>query len=127
MNSLCIRCGAFKSDFQGQCSACSFTPEEDIDVAKSRILSFPYTFTYGQDGETVETGRTRVELEAISYDIKNGKPYVFPDEELQAILLVWKEFQNVTPRQLFFDVIKWIAPVIIVVLVLIVFWFFKVG
>ncbi len=126
MNSICIRCGTFKSDFQGQCASCDFTPEEDVDIAKSRILSFPYTFTYGQDGDTIETGRTRFELEAISHDIKNGKPYEFPNEELRAILTVWQEFQNVTLRQLVMDAVKWAAPVV-VVLMLVVLWVLKVG
>jgi hypothetical protein len=127
MNSICIRFGNFKSDFQDSCSSCSFTPEEDIDVVKSRILSFPWIFTYGQDGETVETGRTSAELKVISNDIKNGKPYAYPEEELQALLLVWQESQNVTPRQLIIELIKWVAPVIIVIVIFVYFWFFKIG
>lgn len=99
MNAICIQCGTFKSDFQDQCPSCSFTPEEDIDIVKSRILGPPYTFTFGEDGETVETGRTQLELEAIAQDIMQGKKYIYSEEEISGVMEAYLPMKNMPPRE----------------------------
>jgi len=99
MDAICLRCGTFKSNFQAPCPSCNFTPEDDIDIAKSRILGPLYSFSFGEDGATVDTGRSRSELEAIALEIKQGRPYEFPAEELEGVLKVYLSVQSDSPRQ----------------------------
>ena len=100
MDAICLRCGTLKSDFQARCPSCNFTPEDDVDIAKYRILGPLYSFALGEDGATVDTGRSRTELEAIALEIKQGRPYEFPSEELEGVLKVYRSVQSVSPRQL---------------------------
>jgi len=85
-DSVCIRCGEFKRNFASRCNSCGFLPTEVNDIAKSRVLSFPYAFTYGGDGDTVETGRTLNELGEIAAGIQAGRPYDFPPEEVEGVI-----------------------------------------
>ena len=108
--ALCIRCGGFKKNHAVACPACGFLPANDLEVAQSRILDFPYSFSKGHDGGVVETGRSLSELQVISEQIKNGRPYVFPEEELAGVLEVWRQAKQTTPRQLWLALVKWLAP-----------------
>ena len=98
-NSVCIRCGTFKAEFQAKCPNCSFTPETDAEIAQSRALGPLYSFALGEDGGTVDTGRADAELQAISFQIRSGKPYEFPSEELAGVLAVYQAVQKDSPRQ----------------------------
>ena len=108
--AICIRCGSFKKNHVAVCPSCSFSPTDDEDIAKSRMLDFPYCFASGSDGEVVETGRTLAQLQVISEQIKSGKPYAFPSEELARVLQVWRQTKQTTPRELGLALAKWLAP-----------------
>ncbi len=108
--ALCIRCGSFKKSHTAACPSCSFLPASDVEIAKSRILDYPYSFARGACGEVVETGRTLTELQVIAEQIKSGKPYSFPEKELASVLEVWRQAKQTTPRQLWLALAKWLAP-----------------
>ena len=112
-NSVCIRCGTFKSEFQDRCPGCGFKPDMDIEIAQSRILGPPYAFSLGEEGIAVDTGRSYAELMAISLQIRNGKPYDFPEDELAGVLAVYNAAKRISPRQLWLTM----APLFIGVLV----------
>jgi len=114
--ALCFHCGDFKRVFSDKCSSCGFEPSEDLDVAKSRVLGAPWNFTIGVVGDAVETGRSRSELLAISEQIRGGKAYDFPVEELEGVLAAYRQAQATTPGQLMFALLKWLAPPILVAL-----------
>jgi len=42
-----------------RCASCGFKPEFAIDVVKSRILDKPHAVAVGENGDVIETGRTR--------------------------------------------------------------------
>ena len=77
------------------------------------MLDFPYSFASGPNGEVVETGRTLAELQVISEQIKSGKPYSFPAEELAGVLRVWRQAKQTTPRELWLALAKWLAPALV--------------
>ncbi len=108
--ALCIRCGSFKKNHVAVCPGCRFLPTDDEDIAKSRMLDFPYSFATGSNGDVFETGRTVDELQIISEQIKSGKPYDFPAEELAGVLRVWRQTKQTTPRELWLALAKWLAP-----------------
>jgi len=91
-------------------ASCGFKPELAIDVVKSRILDKPHAFAVGENGDVIETGRTRAELEAISEQIRSGSPYEFPPDEVAGVSLVYSEFKRTTPGRLARDMVKWLAP-----------------
>lgn len=102
--------------FSEKCSSCGFEPVEDLDVAKSRVLGAPLSFTVGVEGDAVETGRSRNELLTISEQIKGGNAYDFPVEELEGVLAAYRQAQATTSGQLMFALLKWLAPPIVVAL-----------
>lgn len=108
--ALCIRCGTFKKNYAAVCSGCGFLPMADADVAKSRILDFPYIFSIGPNGAFVETGRTVAELQVIVQQIKGGNIYTFHDQEVADVLEVVRQFKQTTPKQVWLDVARWLAP-----------------
>ncbi len=105
-SALCYHCGAFKRDFADKCDSCGFEPREPIEVAKSRVLGMPWSFTVKDEGDVVETGRSIKELEAISVQIKSGTPFEFPEFELNGVLAAYQQAQSTTPLQLVVALVK---------------------
>lgn len=108
--ALCIRCGTFKRNYAAVCPGCGFLPTADEDIAKSRILDFPYFFSKGPNGDVFETGRTVAELQVIAKQIKGGTIYAFQDKEVADVLEVLQQINQTTPQQLWLDGARWIAP-----------------
>ena len=123
--ALCIRCGEFKREFLAVCLGCGFEPKDDVDVAKSRILDFPYAFADGEDGDVVETGRSVAELKLISRLIKSGTPYSFPEDELQGVLRVWRQAGEVSVGQWLSVILRWLAPPAVVAAVVLAYAFWQ--
>jgi len=108
--ALCIRCGTFKKSFVAACPGCDFLPTDDVDIAKSRILDFPYYFTIGPNHDILETGRTVAELQVIAKQIKSGTTYAFQDQEVAGVLAVMQEIKQTTPLEIWLTLARWLGP-----------------
>ena|SRR6266436_5413135 len=112
--AICIRCGALKKSPIQKCPSCGFQPQTDEDKAKSLILSLNYEI----DGEY--RGKTKEELLAIAQQIRDGKPYEFDPQEVAAVIEYAKRVQAIPRRILLSDLLKWIGPVVLILIVVFV-------
>lgn len=118
LKAICISCGSSKSSYQTSCPDCSFKPKTDEELAKSRILSTPWSFGL-PDGDVLETGRSAPELESIARRIQSGAGYDYPPAELKSMMQIVQQSQAMTGWMLLRDGIKWLA---VPIGLLILFW-----
>ena len=59
-------------------------------------------------------GRSPEELAAISKVIATGSPFAFDEAETRTVAKEVTAFRSITPRQLFVDLIKWIGPPLLI-------------
>jgi hypothetical protein len=64
------------------------------------VASLVFRCALGEDGATVDTGRSYAELEANSAQMKTGRSYEFPREELAGVLAVYQAARQVFSRQM---------------------------
>ena len=120
MKTICICCGAPKRFYNQVCPACSFEPTSEEELAKSRILSEPWSFGL-PDGDVFETGRSAEELSKISELLRSGGEYRFSRDELTAMMKVFDEANAITGVDVAWGLAKWFGPPITVLLL--VYWF----
>ncbi len=106
--AVCIRCGSHKERPPNACANCGFAPSSQIDLAKSFILS--QTFDVGE----TTIGRPLEELAEIAKAIAAGSPFAFEEAEIQAVAKEVAAFRAITPRRLFADLIKWVGPPLLI-------------
>jgi hypothetical protein len=110
--ALCIRCGgALKRNPPDKCPHCGFVPKNDDEKARSLILSTGYEI----DGELL--AKTPEELAEIGRRIEAGT-YVFDEQEVQRVVLAAREALGVPARKLIGDVLKWLAPAVLLLVAL---------
>ncbi len=109
MKTICISCGSSKDDYQEACSNCGFIPKSHEELAKSRMLSWPWDFGL-PDGGVVCTGRSPEELASIARIIRSGTEYQYPPEELEGMIWVIREAESISGRDVLKDVILWLLP-----------------
>jgi len=114
--AICIRCGEWKIYHMDKCNECSFEPETEIDIAKSRILDFPWDFQSPSSDEIIETGRSIQELDKISVQIKKGIPFEFSEKEIEGIREVYVALKDTPKLRILWDVFLWILPVLVMLL-----------
>jgi hypothetical protein len=92
--AVCVRCGAFKKAAFARCPGCGLIPQTDFEAARALILS--EKSIYG----AIEIGRTLEELEEISVNIQNGRPYPIDGEEQNRVVReYWNYLKSQPPPQ----------------------------
>jgi len=116
--TVCIKCGTFKSGVPHRCPQCDFKPSDELDIAKSFILSESF------DGGDRVFGRSKQELKRVSDLLKGGGKYEFDEEELRLVLEEYRAFSTLTPLVLVKDIARWLAgPALLLLLFAYVIWF----
>lgn len=110
-SAVCIKCGNFKPSGLAKCTECGFLPTAEDDAVRSLILS--KVFDAGQ--ETV--GLNPDELVAASEAIRAGRPYNFDPNAVAKVRLLHRAAKAITPRRLAIDLVRWLAPPIILLAV----------
>lgn len=111
--AICIKCGEWKISHLDKCRQCNFEPETEVDIAKSRILDFPWDFQSPSSDEVITTGRSIQELEEISSQIKIGIPFDFSEHEVEGVREVYVAIRDTSKLRIWLDVFLWVLPVII--------------
>jgi hypothetical protein len=112
LSAICIRCGAPKKHAPAKCHSCGFVPSSNTDLAKSFILSKTF------DVADRSIGRSPAELAQISSAIAAGVPYEFSQAEVTEVGNQVAAFKSITPRRLALDLIKWLAPPVLILAIL---------
>ena len=111
LKSICIACGSSTRYIADACSSCEFKPESDVDLAKSRILSERNSFTL-KNGDVFEAGRSASQLESIAQDIRLGRGYDFPDEEVSAVIDLHRSYASTGNRAILRTLTRLFLPAI---------------
>jgi hypothetical protein len=109
--AICVNCGNGKSRPVDTCGKCKFKPQSPEEKAKSLILSSAYEINGEYRGRTIE------ELKVIGNNIQSTGRYEFDSSEVQAVIEYAHEVMAITPRRLFIDGFKWIAPPIAILVI----------
>lgn len=88
---LCVFCGSSKKNIRASCPTCSRAPDNQIDLARSLLLSFP---PVDVDGRTV--GLEEDELEAVASAVRRGE-VTWSEADINTALGVVRGFQEGSP------------------------------
>lgn len=88
---LCLFCGSYKRRAPDECPECSRAPANELELAKSLLLSFP---PLDVDGQTI--GVDGSELEAIASAVRLGEAR-WSQSEIDAALQIVRAFQKRSP------------------------------
>lgn len=108
--SLCIQCGERKPFASTKCGKCGFKPKSIEDAARSLILSEAF------DSGNEVVGKTKAELDKISKQYADGRPYEFDAAEVRRVAKGFRRFQAITPRRLLVDGLRWLGPPLLIVI-----------
>ena len=88
---LCLFCGSSKKNIRARCPGCSRAPANDIELAKSLLVSFPPVDVGGH-----VIGLEQGELEPVAMALSRGE-FKWPEDDLSAALTVVRGFQQGSP------------------------------